>query len=387
MLRQRFDLIVVGGGLAGASLAVALGGSRLSMALVEARPPQRPEEWDARIYAVSPANIGFLSDLGVWQRLDQGRTCAVYDMEIYGDLGARLDFSAYGAGVAELARIVESASMQCELWETAQRLPNLTVLCPAHPQALALDDDAARLTLSDGRQIEASLIVAADGANSWVRTAAGIEARFTPYGESGVVANFRISGRHLDKAYQWFRPDGVLAWLPLPGNMISMVWSTPEEHAAELVGLDAAQLCERVAAAGSHRLGSLEVVTPAAAFPLRLMRVAQTTLARLALIGDAAHAIHPLSGHGINLGFQDAAVLASTLCNAPAYQDPGDPSLLRRYARARAEEVALLQYTTHGLQRLFRPQNAVLSNLRNFGLNLTDHLPVVRNSLVRYALR
>lgn len=212
MLKQRFDLIVVGGGLAGASLAVALGGSGLRVALVEARPPHRPADPDAHLRREPGQHRIFSLDLGVWQRLDQGRTCAVYDMEIYGDLGARLDFSAYGAGVAELARIVESASMQCELWKTAQRLPNLTILCPAHPQALALDDDTARLTLSDGRQVEASLIVAADGANSWVRTAAGIEARFTPYGESGVVANFRISGRHLDKAYQWFCPG--LARLP-----------------------------------------------------------------------------------------------------------------------------------------------------------------------------
>jgi ubiquinone biosynthesis UbiH/UbiF/VisC/COQ6 family hydroxylase len=386
MQTQRFDLIVVGAGLAGASLAVALGGSRLSVALIEARSPQRSPDWDARIYAVSPANVGFLSELGLWQRLDHERICPVHDMEIYGDRGARLDFSAYGAGVTELARIVESSAMQCELWDTANRLPNLSAFCPAHPQALALDADAVRLSLSDGRQIEASLVVAADGANSWVRSAAGIDAQFTPYGESGVVANFRISGAHANKAYQWFRPDGVLAWLPLPGNLISMVWSTPDEHAGELVALDAKQLCERVAGAGGHRLGSLEVITPAAAFPLRLMRVAKTTLPRLALIGDAAHAIHPLSGHGINLGFQDAAVLASTLWTAPAYQDPGDPALLRRYARARAEEVALLQYTTHGLQRLFRPQNALLSNLRNIGLNLTNRLPVLRNSLVRYAL-
>lgn len=386
MQTQRFDLIVVGAGLAGASLAVALGGSRLSVALVEARPPQRTAEWDARIYAISPANIRFLSELGVWQRLDHERVCAVHDMEIYGDQGARLDFSAYGAGVTELAQIVESSAIQCELWETTKRLPNVTLLCPAHPQSLALDADAVRLSLSDGRQVEASLIVAADGANSWVRAAAGIEADFTPYGESGVVANFRISGSHLNKAYQWFRPDGVLAWLPLPGNLISMVWSTPDEHAGELVALGTTQICERVAAAGNHQLGSMEVVTAAAAFPLRLMRVTHTTLPRLALIGDAAHAIHPLSGHGINLGFHDAAVLARTLCAAPPYQDSGDPSLLRRYARARAEEVALLQYTTHGLQRLFRPQNALVSNLRNFGLNLTNRLPVLRNSLVRYAL-
>lgn len=386
MQTQRFDLIVIGAGLAGASLAVALGGSRHSVALVEARSPQRSTDWDSRIYAVSPANIRFLSGLGLWQRLEQERICPVHDMEIYGDTGARLDFSAYGAGVTELARIVESSAMQCELWDTANRLPNLSVLCPAIPEALTLDADAAHLSLSDGRQLEASLVVGADGANSWVRSAAGIEAQVTPYGESGVVANFRVSESHLNKAYQWFRPDGVLAWLPLPGDLVSMVWSTPDEHAGELVALGAEQLCERVAAAGNHRLGSLEVVTPAAAFPLRLMRVAQTTLPRLALIGDAAHAIHPLSGHGINLGFQDAAVLASTLYEAPAYQNPGDPALLRRYARARAEEVALLQYTTHGLQRLFSPQNAFLANLRNFGLNLTNRLPVLRNSLVRYAL-
>lgn len=382
----RFDLIIVGAGLTGTSLAVALGRSRLSVALIESREPRRSADWDARIYAISPANVAFLSKLGVWQRLAQERICPVHDMEVYGDKGARLDFSAYGAGVSELARIMESSAMQCELWETAKRLPNVTVLCPAQPHALELGDHAARLSLTDGRQLEASLVVAADGVNSWVRTAAGIDAHFTPYGESGVVANFRTSESHRNKAFQWFRPDGVLAWLPLPGKLMSMVWSTPDQHAGELVGLEPTHLCDRVAAAGNHRLGTLELVTPAAAFPLRLMRVTRTTQPRLALVGDAAHAIHPLSGHGVNLGFQDAAVLAQTLCGAAAHLDPGDASLLRRYARARAEEVALLQYATHGLQRLFRPQNAFVANLRNSGLNLTNRLPVVRNFLVRYAL-
>lgn len=386
MTAQRFDVIIVGAGLAGASLAVALGSSRLSLALVETRPPLRPSGWDTRIYAVSPANVAFLSRLGVWQRLEQARICPVYDMEVHGDRGARLDFSAYGAGVDELAWIVESSQMQCELWETAKRLPNVSLFCPARPQALSLGADAARLTLADGRQLEAALIVAADGAHSWVREAAGIAARFTAYGESGVVANFRTARAHRNKAFQWFRPDGVLAYLPLPGDLMSIVWSTPDEHAQALTALPAAALCERVAEAGQQRLGALELVTPAAAFPLRLMRVAQTTAARLALIGDAAHAIHPLSGHGINLGFQDAAVLAQVLADAPAHEDCGEATLLRRYARARAEEVALLQYTTHGLQRLFRPQSAALSHLRNLGLNLTNRLPVIRNALVRYAL-
>lgn len=386
MQTLKFDLIVVGAGLAGASFAAALGKTRLSIALIETQPPRPAEGWDARIYAVSPTNADFLRELGVWQRLDAARICPVHDMEIYGDRGARLDFSAYGAGVGELAWILEASLMQCELWETVKRQPNLTLLCPAKPAALAIDRDAARLTLADGRLLEAKLIVAADGANSWVREAAGIAANFAPYGDSGVVANFRTELDHRQRACQWFREDGVLAYLPLPGKLMSMVWSTPEAHAAELVALDTAALAERVAAASNHHLGTLECITPAAAFPLRLMRVARTTDTRLALIGDAAHAIHPLSGHGINLGFQDAAVLARTLREAPSYVDCGDTSLLRRYARARAEEVALLQYTTHGLQRLFRPQFDALAQLRNLGLNLTNKLPVVRNALVRYAL-
>lgn len=386
MQSQKFDLIIVGAGLAGSSLAAALGRSRLSIALVETRPPQHAAGWDARIYAVSPANAAFLSRLGVWQRLDHSRICPVHDMEIHGDRSARLDFSAYEAGVGELAWIVESSQMQRELWETAKRLPNLTLCCPAQPHSLSIEPGYVRLVLADDRCLEASLIVAADGANSWVREAAGIEARFTPYGECGVVANFRAARDHHGKAFQWFRPDGVLAYLPLPDRHMSMVWSTPDEHAQTLTGLSADALCRHVAEAGEKRLGALELVTPAAAFPLRLMRVAQTTAARVALIGDAAHAIHPLSGHGINLGFQDSAVLAEILADTRPQQDCGDASLLRRYARARAEEVALLQYTTHGLQRLFKPQSGPVAFLRNAGLNLTNRLPVIRNALVRYAL-
>lgn len=386
MQAQKFDLIIVGAGLAGSSLAAALGKSHLSIALVETRPPQPAAGWDARIYAVSPANVAFLSRLGVWQRLDHSRISPVHDMEIHGDRRARLDFSAYQAGVGELAWIVESSQMQGELWETAKRLPNLTLFCPAQPHGLSIEPGCARLALADGRSLEASLIVAADGANSWVREVAGIGARFTPYGDCGVVANFRTERDHHGKAFQWFRTDGVLAYLPLPDRRMSMVWSTPEAHAQSLTELTADALCRRVAEAGADRLGALKLLTPAAAFPLRLMRVEQTTAARIALIGDAAHAIHPLSGHGINLGFQDSAVLADTLTGARPQQDCGDASLLRRYARARAEEVALLQYTTHGLQRLFKPQSEPVAFLRNAGLNLTNRLPVIRNALVRYAL-
>lgn len=383
---MKLDVLVVGAGLAGAAFAAALRGSSLKIGIIEARPPYRPPGWDPRIYAISPSNADFLATIGIWPHLNANRITPVYDMEIHGDAGGRLDLSAYDCGLRELAWIVESSLMQQELWETVKRQHNVTLLCPAEPSTLAIDDDTARLTLADGRRLETRLIVAADGRDSWVRQAATIEARNTPYGEKGVVANFRCEKPHRNTAFQWFRKDGVLAYLPLPEQQMSIVWSAPDALADELAALPPTELCARVAEAGQHRLGALELVTPAAAFALRLMRVETVVRPRLALIGDAAHAIHPLSGHGINLGYQDARVLAEQLATLPAWRDPGELSILRAYARARAEETALLQYTTHGLNRLFKPADPLLSGLRNFGLNLTNRLPVVRNALMRYAI-
>lgn len=382
---QQFDLIIVGGGLAGASLALALRDTRLRIALVESRPPQRPEGWDARIYAISPANVEFLRELGAWKHIDARRVAPISRMQVSGDGGGRLAFSAYETGVPELGCIVESAEMACEFWESAKRQANLSLFCPAQPAALEFRHDAAVLRLEDGTSLSARLLVGADGRDSWVRQAAGLVAINTPYGEKGVVANFTTAKAHRNTAFQWFRDDGVLAYLPLPGNRISIVWSTPDEHADALCALPAKLLSERVAAAGGGVLGDLELLTPAAAFPLRLMRVPETVAPRLALVGDAAHGIHPLSGHGINLGFQDARALAALLAVTQPWHDPGELRLLQRYQRARREETQLLQGVTDGLRRLFR-SGPVLQPLRNFGLNLTDGLPFVKNALVRYAL-
>lgn len=381
-----FDIVIVGGGLAGLSLATSLRKTPYSIAVVEGRAPVQPEGWDARIYAVSPGNARFLESSGIWQHLDPARLQAVETMAIFGDAGGHMRFSAFDSGIETLAWIVESSLLQRELWETAKRQGNVTLLCPSHPAALSFGADRATLTLDDGRALSAQLIVAADGADSWTRNAAGINVQFQPYGQLGVVANFECTKPHRGTAFQWFRNDGVLAWLPLPGKRISIVWSTPDENARELVALSANELCAKVAAAGEHRLGDLTLVTPAAGFPLRLMRAPQTVAPRLALIGDAAHAIHPLSGHGINLGFQDARVLAATLAAKPEHIGCGDVQWLRRFERARKEEVVALQSVTDGLQRLFGNPAAPLAALRNTGLNLAGHLPVIRDALVRYAI-
>lgn len=380
-----FDIIVVGGGLAGASLAAALAGSPHRIAVLEARPPVPASGWDARVYAISPAAAGFLSDIGIWQHLDAGRISPVHSMRIRGDDNGRLDFSAYDSGLAELAWIVESGRLHHELWETIKRQRNVTLIGGVAPGELAHGRDSVTLRMPDGRSLHARLIVGADGVNSWVRAQAGIGAELRPYGERGVVANFRCARPHRQRAFQWFREDGILALLPLPGGMVSMVWSCPEALADELCAASAEALARRVGDATGGELGALEVVTPAQAFPLRFMRVAELTRPRVALIGDAAHAIHPLSGHGINLGFLDAQALGDVLRELPQWQDPGDSAVLRKYARMRAEEPLILQYATHGLNRLFASRNPLLAFARNVGLNLTGQLPVVRNTLVRYA--
>ena len=380
------DVVIVGAGLVGASLAAALAGSGLSIAVVEPAPPSPPtDEWDSRIYAISPASSGFLAAVGAWQRLDPMRVQAVAGMEICGDEpGARLAFSAYETGVAALAHIVESGRLQFALWQTLQD-GDARLFAPAQCAGLEIAERAATLTLADGTTLTARLVVGADGAQSWVRRSVGRHARARSYGQLGVVANFAIVRSHRGIAHQWFRADGVLAYLPLAGARMSMVWSTPEAHGRELAALDTAELCRRVAAAGHGVLGDLDLVTAPRAFPLQLLTAESMIAQRVALVGDAAHVVHPLAGQGVNLGFGDARVLAEVLRNRGA-ADPGDRLLLRRYERSRAEAILAMRTVTDGLVGLFGRPGAIPSRFRNFGLNLTHRLPVIKNLLVRHAV-
>ena len=384
--RESFDILIVGAGLVGASLAAALRGSGLYIAVVEPSPPTPPaDEWDSRIYAISPASRDFLATVGAWQRLDPVRAQAVARMEIFGDEpGTRLGFSAYETGVAALAHIVESGRLQHALWGTLQDGAT-RLFASAQCSSIEVAERAATLALADGTTLAARLIVGADGAQSWVRRSAQLAARAQSYGQLGVVANFAIARPHQGTAFQWFRDDGVLAYLPLPGERMSMVWSTPEAHGRELLGLEPAELCRQVAAAGQGMLGELDLVTAPKAFPLQLLTAESMIAPRVALVGDAAHVVHPLAGQGVNLGFGDARALAEVLRDRGA-ADPGDRMLLRRYERSRAEAILAMRTVTHGLVGLFGQPGRIPSRLRNLGLNLTHRLPVIKNLLVRHAV-
>jgi len=382
-----FDVVIIGGGLVGASLAASLKSSGLSLGLVESMPTSANNAgWDSRIYAISPGNAAFLADCGAWQHLDMNRVQPVSSMRVFGDEGAELDFSAYQIGAPELNFILENRLLQRALWQELLQQENLTLFHPANCASLVWHEDYAALTLEDGRALHAKLIVGADGRDSWVRQQAGINASPTPYEQHGVVANFVAAKPHRGTAFQWFQTDGILALLPLPQQMVSMVWSVSPEKSSSLLSLPADVLCEQVSEASHHTLGNLKLITPPAAFPLRILKLQQIIAPRLALIGDAAHNVHPLAGQGANLGFRDARTLAKVLLERGAQPDCGDMHLLHRYQRARREDIVSMQLTTDALKRLFNNDNPLLRNLRNFGLSFTNQFAPLKKMLARHAL-
>ncbi len=386
-----FDLIVVGGGPVGLAMARAargpLGDTRVALLAQEAPAPPPAGALDARVYALSPGNVAFLRHLRAWDLLDPSRLTPVHRMRVFGDAaGGCIEFDAYRAGVPELAWTVEDAALQEALWRSVQGREALQVFAGAHCEALRQEERAAAVRLRDGRELTAALVVAADGANSVVRRQAAIAFSSREYGQSAVVANFACEREHENTACQWFQGGPVLALLPLPGRRVSMIWSLPTEEARRVEELEATELCRRVTAASEGRLGELSLVTPARSYPLRRLAARRLIANRVALVGDAAHVVHPLAGQGLNLGLQDVRELAAVLAARPSVRDAGDPGLLRRYERARTESILAMDFVVDGLYRLFSADNRATGRLRNAGLNLANRMQVIKNILIRQAM-
>ncbi|WP_321807851.1 UbiH/UbiF family hydroxylase [Burkholderia sp. BCC1993] len=382
-----FDVAVVGGGLVGKTAALALTQSGYKTALLAQPATPRPADlaFDTRIYALSSSSQALLERLRVWQALDHGRLAPVYDMRVYGDAHAELHFSAYQASVPQLAWIAESSLIETSLDAALRFQPNLTWF-DARAQGFDVRDDAAVLTLSSGQVLEADLVVGADGAHSWVRSQMGARVERRDYRQTGVVANFKASLPHRETACQWFHEGEIIALLPLPDGHVSLVWSAHTAHADELLALDPAQLAAEVERVSHGRVGTLECVTPAAGFPLALQTVDKLIAPRVALVGDAAHLIHPLAGQGMNLGLRDVAALADAIANKESFRNLGDTVLLRRYERSRREDIRALMVATDGLQRLFAVPGSFATAVRNAGMAFVGAQPLVKRWLVSAAL-
>jgi 2-polyprenylphenol 6-hydroxylase len=381
------DVGILGGGPVGAAFALALKGSGLSAALVEPHPLDASgDAWDSRIYAISPGNAAWLRALGAWERMRPERVAQVLAMHIYGDDGqSRLIFDALEEGVPELAHIAENSEITVSIWQALQEAAHVRIVAD-RPKALVREDDGMHVLLESGEEFPVRLLVGADGAHSWVRRQAGMAVNQRGYGQKGVVANFACEQPHGDIARQWFRDDGVLAWLPMPGKRFSIVWSAFDAKADELMALSREAFTAAVEDAGGTALGSLTLITPPAAFPLAILTVDSTVRPRLVLIGDAAHRVHPLAGQGVNLGLEDARNLAEVLARRGS-RDAGDPYLLRRHELARKEAVTSMQWVTEGLYRLFGTRDPLLRLARNWGLDLTQNLPAIKHFLVRQAMQ
>ena len=395
------DICVIGNGAIGKASALALAQAGLEVVLVAPSPAKSPVQaanaiqatdcWDTRVYALNHVTRSLLASLKVWDAMDTTRIAPVDAMAVQGDAPDQsgvLNFDAYGARVGALAWIVEDKNLNHAL-DAALRFASGLKIVQGAAKALKRTSDTAEITLDNGVIIASRLVLGADGADSWVRMQADIGMDYRSYHQQAVVANFESENPHHGVASQWFLgADGIVALLPLPGNRVSLVWSAPELLAAKLLHEPAELLAQRLMALPGQTLGQLKMLKPtqAKAFPLRLIRAQSLVADRVALVGDAAHVVHPLAGQGMNLGFADIQALREVMTKPDALSDCGDERTLSRYARARKEEILLMQITTDGLQRLFASELPPMKLLRNTGMGLVNKLPFLKRRLMRHAL-
>jgi ubiquinone biosynthesis UbiH/UbiF/VisC/COQ6 family hydroxylase len=383
------DVAVIGAGVAGMAAALGMAQQGLRVALVGPRAratlPTAAAPFDVRIYAAAPGTVDLLERLSVWKRVDAGRMATVERMRVFGDRGDELTFDAYEAAVERLATIVEESELVRVLDAACDFQPAIERVAAAF-ESLQAGEAGVAIGLADGTALQARLVVGADGAQSPVRAACGISARVTDYRQTAIVANFRCAQPHLGTAWQWFTDEGIVALLPLPDSHVSLVWSAPAQLAAELAALEPGALAQRVTARVQATLGELAPAGPSAGFPLRLVVVDRLIGPRVALVGDAAHVVHPLAGQGLNLGLQDVGALLEVMRAREAFRDIGDAVLLRRYERSRAEPIALMRAATDGLARLFGIDDPFARLLRNTGMAVADRLSPLKSLLVRQAL-
>jgi 2-octaprenylphenol hydroxylase len=388
-----YDILIVGGGMVGSCLALALGRlSKFRIALVEANLPVSGStfqgDYDLRVSAITRASENIFKNIGAWQNIKTRRISPFREMHVWDTAGiGEIHFNSAEIGESHLGHIIENQVIQSALLEQCQGLDNIDLYAPARSKEIIQSAHEIYLQLEEGPCLSARLLVGADGANSQVRQWAGISSRGWDYQQKGLVATVQTEKPHQETAWQHFLPKGPLAFLPLDNPYrCSIVWSTTPDDATQLLALKDHEFATALAIAFEYRLGAIQAVSPRAAFPLRL-RYAETYIQpRLALIGDAAHIIHPLAGQGANLGLLDATALAEVLITAQKdAKDPGSLITLRRFERWRKGDNLATQLIIDGLKRLFGNTLFPIRAARNLGLTATDTTTPIKRQIMRWA--
>ena len=405
---QDYDIIIVGAGMVGLTLACALGSSALRIAVMEAQAlptGTAPDDAiDLRVSAITRASQRIFTTVGAWpgmvaRRMNPFREMHVWDAgntsaDILDNRG-EIHFDSAEIGEPTLGYIVENRVIQTALLDRLRSFSNITLLCPASVASMAITAEGVQVGLdqagiNQARTLTAKLIVGADGAHSKVRQLAGITTRGWSYAQKGVVATVKTELPHRDTAWQRFLPSGPLAFLPLHDGRCSIVWSTAPEHADALVAMDQTAFLAALEQAFGEKLGKM-IASPdpshRAAFPLHLQHASAYTAPRLALIGDAAHTLHPLAGQGVNLGVLDAATLSEVIINAyNSGKDFGAHGVLRRYERWRKGDNLAMMAAMDAFKRLFSNDIMPLRWLRRGGLGLAHRFPPIKNLIMRQAM-
>ncbi len=398
MARETFDAAVVGGGPVGGSLALALAAAGMRVALVGPRPAGAPEaaargeaDYDLRVLALTRASERILHHLGLWEGIRSGRHGRFRRMEVWDATSpARVAFDADTLGEPVLGWTVEQSRIVEVLWQRleAEAAAGRIALVPARVASLVQDGHGATLTLDDGVRVAARIVAAADGAGSRVRELAGIPVRGGPYGQRAVVATVVTERPHRLTAWQRFLPDGPLALLPLDDlHRVSIVWSTRPEHADALLDQDPEAFGGAVTEASEARLGAARLEGPRAAYALRHQHARDYVAGRVALVGDAAHVIHPLAGQGFNLGLLDAACLAECVQTAwRAQRDPGAAWALARYQRWRRGENLAMGLAMDAFKRAFEARALPARVARSLAFAVAGRCAPLRHALMRRAM-
>ena len=385
---KKYDIIINGGGMVGATLACLLAKTGRKVAVIEAyqiKAFEADSEHDLRVSAISRASQNALIEAGAWDDILAMRASPYEAMDVWDEAGdGNVRFEAAELGEPELGHIIENIVTQRALTDALNEASNIDLICPAKMTGFSVNDDNVLVTLEDKSTLSAQLLIGADGANSQVRTLAGIDIDRDDYGQSGLVAVVKTEKPHESTAWQRFQSTGPLAFLPLSDGSSSIVWTLPADRADYYLSLSKSDFKNALAEALDYKLGKITKVGKRAAFPLRGSQAKPYVKERIALVGDAAHTIHPLAGQGVNLGIKDAVELASLVAQSTG--DLGSMKLLRRYERARRGDNVITMRAMEGFRLLFGHSASSVKSARNVGMKIFNQIPIVKNEVIRKAM-